>query len=158
MPPVVEESLRRHGLRTFEAMCYMFPMPELEKDQKDNPPEAAVEIRFFGNRSGLLRIAVGSGLYSAIASNMLGVNDPAPELKTDALGEIANIVCGNLLPELTGPCAGSRIDVPRAAPLAGYPHRLAERAACRVRLTLNQGWAEMILWLDEPESVPGEHA
>jgi hypothetical protein len=150
MKRTIEESLGRVGLRTFADMCFMYPMPELAKLQQGRPAEAAVEVRFSGASEGCLRVAVGGGLYDAVASHMMGAPDPAPEQKNDALGEVANIVCGNILPILDGGRSEPRLGSPCPVPLDGRSEGAVTPAAGPVRLNLDRGWAELTLYIDGP--------
>jgi len=90
------------AVNIFEVTCYMFPMEEWEfEDTQIQPiPEDGVSsvVGFNGAAKGDLIITPSSELYSAIASNMLGVVEPDESQKSGALCEIANIICGNTVP------------------------------------------------------------
>jgi hypothetical protein len=49
-------------------------------------------------------LTVDEAMMPALAANMLGVDEPPPPPadQRDALGELANVLCGNLLPEIAG--------------------------------------------------------
>jgi CheY-specific phosphatase CheX len=61
----------------------------------------AATVTFTGSHNGALCIEFPVRLLPVLAANVLGEED-APDEATqhDALGELANIVCGNVLPEL----------------------------------------------------------
>jgi CheY-specific phosphatase CheX len=53
-------------------------------------------------------------MLPTVAANMLGDDDaPAPAQQLDALGEIANVICGNLLPHIAAPHAVFQLDAPQ---------------------------------------------
>ncbi|MDP6634105.1 MAG: chemotaxis protein CheX [Phycisphaerae bacterium] len=91
---------------TLESLAMMFLVTE------DEAPAAAqadsdqiVSVPFDGPFSGRLTISVSESMLGELAANMLGLMD-AGETTTDqqhdALRELANVVCGNLLPKLAG--------------------------------------------------------
>jgi CheY-specific phosphatase CheX len=100
MKTQIETLLKEAAIRTFENICFMFVEPDLEDTQKNLALEAAAEVKFRGNYSGKLIIESRGGLSLAIAVNMLSNNHPGSQQKKDALGEIANIICGNVVPAL----------------------------------------------------------
>lgn len=85
-------------------------------------------------------------MLPVIAANMLGEEEPvAEELMADALGEIANVICGNALPAIAGKKEVFRLQPP--APLAGGAEITAP--AAKAALALDEGFAEVFLYLDE---------
>jgi CheY-specific phosphatase CheX len=88
---------------TFEELGFVFPEQIGEVDPEQAKPGARVAIRFSGPFSGSLVLTIEYDALSAIASNMLG-NDGLlePEIVQDVLGELANVICGNALPEIGG--------------------------------------------------------
>ena len=82
----------------------MFAMPE------EDPPPPIVDgrtalVRFEGPVSGAFKLTVNSEMLPLLAANMLGLADESastPEEQDDALKELANVLCGNLLPAIAG--------------------------------------------------------
>jgi CheY-specific phosphatase CheX len=88
---------------TFEELGFLLPTQEIDEQQLNAQFEAAVSVNFEGPFSGKLLVRVCGGLLPIIATNMLGEEDVPPKnLQYDALGEIANVICGNMLPEIAG--------------------------------------------------------
>lgn len=72
-------------------------------------------ITFEGDVSGALCITAPDVLCREIAANVLGVTDPddiTPETGEDALKELLNIICGELVAELYGTRAVFDLTVP----------------------------------------------
>jgi len=94
------------AVNTFEVTCYMFPLEEWELEDSPLSFVSEVSVRsvveFNGGAEGAMIIAPSRELYSAIAANMLGVEDPDEEQKSGALCEITNIICGNTVPLFSG--------------------------------------------------------
>jgi CheY-specific phosphatase CheX len=134
----------------------MYLAPELAAPQEAPPPDAGAVVRFTGPVSGCLTIAVHAGLGRAIAAQMLGGDDPGAEQQQDALGEIANVICGNMLPSLGNGSGHFKIGQPR--PLApGSPAQAAlGRPAVTAVINLEAGRADLALHLGD--AAPGEGA
>ncbi len=89
------------ALNTFEVTCFMFPMDEweIEEDELEYPNGSTRSIvEFEGAAQGAMLINPNDSLLTAIAANMLGIDEPSFEEKEGALCEIANIICGNTVP------------------------------------------------------------
>ncbi|NGP87418.1 chemotaxis protein CheX [Fodinibius halophilus] len=90
------------AVNTFEVTCYMFPLEEweMEDDPITEVPKDGIQsvVGFNGAAEGEMVITPTQELLTAIAANMLGEDSPSDEQKSGALGEIANIICGNLVP------------------------------------------------------------
>lgn len=79
----------------------MFPLDEWEiEDDELEHPDGSVRaiVKFDGAADGGMVINPSQSLLTAIAANMLGIDDPSHEEKEGALCEIANIICGNTVP------------------------------------------------------------
>jgi hypothetical protein len=136
---------------TFEELGFMFPVSDLDELQLYAPAEAAAQVDFAGPFSGSLVVRVCGGILPILTANMLGdVEQHSEQLQQDALGEIANIICGNLLPEIAGreevfhlsapsPCFGSQSEQGLAAQLP----------AAEARVGLEQGRADLFLYVNQ---------
>ena len=103
MSKKLETKLYKAATLTFEELGFLLPTPEIDEQQLNAQFEAAVSVNFEGPFSGKLLVRVCGGLLPIIATNMLGEEDvPSKNLQYDALGEIANVICGNMLPEIAG--------------------------------------------------------
>jgi len=103
MSKKLETELFKAATLTFEELGFLLPTPEIDEQQLNAQVEAAVSVDFEGPFSGKLLVRVCGGLLPMIAANMLGEeNAPSKSLQYDALGEIANVICGNMLPGIAG--------------------------------------------------------
>lgn len=133
--------------RAFEQLGFLMPAfdPPGESPGEspgDRAPTRGMMVRFTGPTAGALVVRGDDGLLETLAANMLGAEGPPPlELQLDALGEIANVICGNVLPEAEDPVAVFRLAPPVVAPPAGP----ADRVRGTVRLHLDAGVAEITL-------------
>lgn len=109
------------AMDAFEQLGFLLADPEA------GTPTGAVRgmrVRFTGPTRGALEVRGDETLLRVLAMSMLG-RDDAPELplQLDALGEIANVICGNVLPRAEDPVSDFRLSAPEpvgaAEPAAG---------------------------------------
>lgn len=138
----LDSLLCRTAKATFEELAFLVAGCAPLADTSFAPAADPVAVRFHGATAGRLELRVAQAVLPVIASNMLGNDEPpAADLQQDALGELANVICGNILPALAGPRAVYRLDPPTPHTATG-----GEPAAA-VRLELEDGWAEVRLVL-----------
>jgi CheY-specific phosphatase CheX len=136
----------------------MFLMPELEEQYRDARVAAAVCVRFQGPFTGKLVLKVSGDLLPTLAANILGEEEPpAKRLQHDALGEIANVICGNALPAIAGSKAIFQIDAPQLVENVDSPNGAGgantESSMTNVHLTLEQGRADLQLFIDGKAAI-----
>jgi CheY-specific phosphatase CheX len=132
--------------RTFEEMCFFFAVPLLTDEQRDARPEAAMSVRFEGPMTGRLVVRLCGGMLGRLAANMMGDAADDAAMQRDALGEVANVVCGNLLPIIGGP---SDVYVLDAAQPTVVLERSSVAPVATVQLGLeDSGRADLFLFLD----------
>lgn len=103
---------------------------------------AAVSVAFDGAHAGCLTLRVSDDVFRALAENMLGLEgDDAEPWRWDALGEMANVICGNALPFILGTQARLTLAAPArsAPPVSGF--------ASEVELEVETGRARVLLEL-----------
>jgi CheY-specific phosphatase CheX len=150
MKTKIENVLTEATIRTFEDICFMYLEPELKDSQKNLALEAAAEVKFRGDFAGKLVIESRGGLSSAIATNMLSNDNPNSQQKKDALGEIANIICGNIVPSLgrrKGP--GYKIESPISLNKDELLKEEKGKPLAEVSFNFNQGRADIKLFVDD---------
>jgi CheY-specific phosphatase CheX len=134
----------------------MLPSFDLNDAQKRARPDAAVEIAFRGVFSGRLVLTVSGPILAVVAGNMLGEDESAMprEAQLDALGELANVICGNVLPEIAGDRETFSLTPPVL--LTEIPGPLKARAGTvgEVLVGLDDGRAEVRLYLEG--EIPAE--
>lgn len=150
MKTKIENVLKEATIRTFEDICFMYLDPELAESQKNLEPEAAAEVTFHGDMTGKLIIESRGGLYSAMAINMLSHDHPSVQQKKDALGEIANIICGNIVPSLgRRKEKGYKIESPVYLDKTAWLKENQRKPLAEVILNFNQGRADIKIFVDD---------
>ena len=107
--------------KVLEEMAFLFAELDEPGDACEVPGDAvAVTIEFNGARTGKFELGVPIALGQEISANLLGTETGAVKdvaAAYDALGELANVTCGNLLREIAGDKPVFNLSTPRVAPL-----------------------------------------
>jgi len=115
MNAVWTSALSRAVGEVFENLCFMVPAP-----RSTLPPEpetlsrVVVAVDFRGDGHGVLHLIIPDSMIATVAGAMLGEDGPL-ELSEqyDAVCELSNIVCGNVLPLIAGERAVFDLSSPR---------------------------------------------
>jgi hypothetical protein len=150
--PTFSDTLWTVGEETFESLAFMLLMP----DDEDSPGESwahVCRVDFTGPFGGTVFVAISPGMLEPLAANMLGIEpgEDTPEgvKLEDAIKELLNVVCGNLLPAIAGSEEVFHIASPTLLDEPSVPQQvdgLEERG--RAEMTLDSGRALLVLFLD----------
>ena len=102
MPESLEAVLVGATQSALEKAAFMFAEPGAPESVADDGAAPVVAtVAFAGSHHGAFSLAFPARLLPVLAVNVLGDDEP-PDAATqrDALGELANIICGNVLPAL----------------------------------------------------------
>jgi hypothetical protein len=104
------EVMEMVALDVFEQLGFLLADPEPVRTGVSLP---GVRVAFEGPTRGAVVVRGDDVLLDALAMNMLGsFEEPEVELRQDALGEIANVICGNLVPRIHDAEADYRLHAP----------------------------------------------
>jgi CheY-specific phosphatase CheX len=121
----------------FENLCFMLPTPSNASVPPDSGCSSRVvlAVDFSGAGRGTLHLTLPDSMVLPVASSMLGEDGPL-ELSEqyDAVCELANIVCGNVLPLIAGERAVFDLASPRVIATMDADLGDAFDATARVRL------------------------
>jgi len=107
---------------TFEDLGFLLPDDTVSEEQAAAPLCASARIRFHGPTEGWLCIRLYGNFLPEVTANMLGEDEvPSMEDQADALGELSNVICGNLLPAVAGLEAVYNLDAPDVQVGGGVP-------------------------------------
>jgi CheY-specific phosphatase CheX len=97
----LQTDLFKAGLQVFEDLGFLLPSAELDADQAEAETQAAVTVAFSGPIEGMILLTLSGPILPVLTANMLGDESPTTEdQEIDALKEVCNVICGNLLPNL----------------------------------------------------------
>ena len=145
----LEKELYSSAITAFEELAFMFEMPELEDEDLELPFDGTGMVTFTGPINGRLYVSSYGGLMRSMAVNILGEDEPTKEQQKDVLGEMANVICGNVLPRIAGRGHIFRIGPPQFFSTRDESLNSAEENITRVRIPLNEGVAEVSLSIAE---------
>lgn len=153
MTQPITTKLLEAAASTFEQLGFLFADFELDPVQQEAQVSVVARVNFVGPFEGALELHLAGDLLRGLAANMLGEEGLTTErIMYDALGEVANVVCGNVLPTLAGPQAVFDLAAPVvAASRAGWP--AAGVPAAQGSLGLEEGRVDLILYASESEGA-----
>jgi hypothetical protein len=143
-----ELSLSEAAAATFEELAYAFAE---RTDVQDTPrgDDGIATVSFSGPVCGRIVVAMGGGALPSLAANMLGQEEaPTAVVQRDALGEVANVICGNVLPRVAGSTAVFSLGAPNAEPSWAAACARGGVPAARVAFALEGGRADIALFLE----------
>jgi hypothetical protein len=153
MSDQLSETLGAVAEETIMSLAFLFVMNEDEADQQQQGEPLVVCVDFSGPLNGALFVAVPEGMLPELTCNMLGFEEgaepPGMEVQTDALKELLNVVCGNLLPEIAGAEAVFKVHAPRLATENLIPETFQDLPPVgRSTLYTEYGKLDLCLFLD----------
>ncbi len=142
----VNQLLHDIAASTMEELCFMFEEPDMDEELFHLKNGKVSIIKFTGPFSGTMVLKASGDLLEAIGVNMLGEDELTEEQKRDALGEVSNVICGNVLPNISG----SKKDVfdlasPEVYNIDEMPEIGSEDQTTTVRIPMEDGFIEIQL-------------
>ncbi|MBN1942048.1 MAG: chemotaxis protein CheX [Phycisphaerae bacterium] len=141
--------------KTFGELAFLLVEPD-EIAQSKRPADPrwgyATRVEFTGPFNGEMHIKITEEMLLPLATNMLGIDEyeelPEGVKLEDALKELVNVTCGNLLPVLGGDQAVFHIDAPILSADATLPLPESLALTGQTLLHLDVGSAHISLFLD----------
>jgi CheY-specific phosphatase CheX len=149
MSKSLEEILLAAAEETFGSMAFMFPLED-DASAAGGSDRCVVSVAFHGRFSGRLELAVAPEMASAIACNMLGLEEGQanPSQQLDALKEMGNVICGNILPQVSTAADVFEVCEPQIACGKGSGTNSAPGMVAKALLCLDSGPVELRLFLE----------
>lgn len=146
MPSMLDSRLQQAAVTTFEQVVFLVPDTPPDDAQRACPVSVVASVAFGGPTAGLLELRACEGLLPDLGSRMLGQELDSEALQLDALGEIANIICGQMLPHLD-PWRAFEQRPPVVASCTDADSPAGGKPAARVELGLQSSRVDVLLWL-----------
>lgn len=148
MSNTMVRSLSQTTAATFEDLALLFPDAELTPEQDAVPLDVTVSVDFRGPLTGRLVLRASECVMPAIAANMLGEDESQQvPLQRDALGELANVICGNVLPAIGGAEAVFHLAAPRVHSVGETLSRDEDAPQAKVAFGVETGRVEAQLFV-----------
>ena len=157
MNSALEEKLAQTAAKTLEELTFCFATPERWEPPDFTGDEYVLGAQFAGYCGGYLVFICPAGSGREMTTNMLGLDEDdavTGEQVQDALKEVINIICGNILPTLAGVEAVFNIAQPKIMDVGQAPEFGRETPPVgRVRLDLEGESGYLFLFVDDPGSI-----
>lgn len=156
-----------HATQTFEGLLFqvaektfgelaflLVEQEEITQSRHRQPPRwgYAARVEFSGPFNGEMHLAITETMLRPLAANMLGIDEyenlPEGVKLEDALKELLNVTCGNLLPLLGGDQVVFHISAPYLLPPPLPPTPDALVPAGHVQMAMDVGTAYLALFID----------
>ncbi len=146
-----KETIYQVAEDVLEKLAFLFSFREEERGPMDYGSAVVASVSFTGQFKGRLLMAVSSEMLPELAANMLGIEEEtSPEEQRDALKELINVICGNLLPEIAGRKQLFNVNTPRILPSGEIEAIISDKnPAATAKLALEEGQCDLILYLDD---------
>lgn len=149
--------LRQVAEDTFAAMAFILPLDDQEQSSaEDGARRMVAQVAFSGPFDGRLVLSIDRRMLPAMAANMLGLPDADSTpvgTQVDALGELLNVICGSLLPQITGPQELFRVRAPQVIEDGNAETDGDTPPEAQVRLRLESGSADLTLFTNHPLAI-----
>jgi CheY-specific phosphatase CheX len=133
---------------TLKRLAFIFASPAESAPAVEESPSETVRVDFSGAFTGGLELSLSVPVLAELAANMLGADEGerlSADDQRDALKELVNVVCGNLLPALAGRAQEFNIGTPYPATAdepgwetpAAVSHLVLENGVCRLRMRMD---------------------
>jgi hypothetical protein len=142
---------------TLEKLAFLFATP-LEGPAAEDPQQlATVQVRFSGPLGGGMQLSLSRSVLAELTGNMLGADEGtvlSADDQHDALRELINVICGNLLP-LIDSGAEFTIQTPFIPAAGAKANGELAPVIAASRLAVDGGICLVALQLDGPVPVQG---
>ncbi len=149
-----DETLQAVAEETAMSLAFLFTAMDEQDVATHEGPTILGHVEFEGPVRGALFLRAPTGMLPELAANMLGMDEDRQEVPTwdqqlDALRELINVICGNLLPQIAGTEAVVRVSPPELEDSAEIPQTFRNRPlAGSAKLMLEAGLCELGLFLE----------
>jgi CheY-specific phosphatase CheX len=144
MPETLCAPLAAAAIETFESLAYAFAEQGSIGEIPSDGVDGVVGVTFSGPSRGGVVMQLSGGILGPLTASMLGVDEtPTLAQQADALGEVVNIICGNVLPRVAGSAAVFSLGVPTSYPTWDAALAAIGSHSTLVRLDLEGGRADI---------------
>ncbi|MGB5987411.1 MAG: chemotaxis protein CheX [Desulfobacterales bacterium] len=155
MDSALTEQLSQAMAKTLEDLTFLLAAPEAWEPAIFTGDELGVGVAFGGHFTGDLVWVCPASAAREMTANMLGLEDDEalaePQIN-DALKEVLNIICGNILPILAGSEAVFNLSAPQILdPGTDADFGRPAPPVAKIKLDLEGEPGYLFLFIDDPE-------
>ncbi len=145
----VSNALTQAAVLTFQKIGLLGLIREVVSLNALTTLTSGVAVKFHGDRDGTVMLNISPELLPVITENFMGDHEtPSEERQLHALGEVANTICGNMIPMIFGKSLAIRLDAPEY-----IAFRSIRKSAGDIRLEFDEGHADVSLYLNEAIAI-----
>ncbi len=150
MTDQIKETIYQVTEDVLERLAFMFSFREEERGDMNYSDAMIASVTFGGDFEGRLFLAVSPDILPELAGNMLGIDEETTQdQQQDALKELINVICGNLLPRLSGKRIIFNVNAPQIVSSDEIEAEKQERPPLAVtRLSIEEGACDLIFFTD----------
>jgi hypothetical protein len=119
-----------------EDLVFLFPSPmPAPAHEHGLGNRILVHMTYSGAHNGKLAMDYPDSFSTMVAANMLGLDEDDPDIvpkSEDAIRELLNVICGNLLPALYGSEAVFSLGIPEIIPSTDAPEDMFSETATTI--------------------------
>lgn len=142
----LKEELIEISVKIFTDLGFLMPVANENLYLFNTQSCSMVYVDFIGQHNGRLYVKATNSILPVLAKNILAEdNIPPTNLQFDALKEIANIICGNILPYLEGSNKIFRLLTPQIAETIDKKFKTKRYEKIEIDIVFEEG-ATQILW------------
>lgn len=154
MTQEISDLLMEVASQTLEQLAFIFSFPDdMNADAIWDEETTGCHVTYSGPSQGDLLLIISNAAMPELASNMLGMDEeeaPPVDQQKDALKEVLNVICGNLLPKIGGTEAVFDIQAPEileaeAAKTLTNDFMANPQGCASARLSLDDGECQLYL-------------
>lgn len=156
MKEAIKDTLYRVGVEVLEKIAFVFSFTEDERENMSAGNAVTARVTFSGLFTGSLVMRISDSILPELTGNMLGLDDSEEttrEQQHDAVKELINVICGNLLPAIAGKSMVFNVDTPIIVPEDETTDNTNQVSVARLSLE-EEGQCDLILYVDG--RIPGD--
>jgi hypothetical protein len=142
------DQLYQTASEAFERLATMTPLPLEEAVNANGAFWKAARVDFKGPLVGTFRMRFYGGLSHAVAQALLE-EPPSVQQEEDALKEMANVICGNLLPYIAGPKPLFKMNPPQIEQTPAKKSSSQEPLLAEACITFPEGHVTMEVFIEK---------
>lgn len=156
MKEQIKEILYRVAEDVLEKLAFIFSFPEEEREGIAYDAAVTAKVSFTGPFKGTLIMAVSTEALPEMTGNMLGIEDgeeTTTDQQYDAVKELINVICGNMLPAIAGKETLFNVDPPEIVQniddvFKDFSAENGPEPAAQARLDIDEGQCDLLLFIE----------
>jgi len=162
MKEVIKKILYRVTEDVLGKLAFMFTFSEDERELIESDSVLTASVSFEGLYKGTLVMTISDHVLPELTGNMLGIEEDetsTSEQQYDALKELLNVICGNLLPEIAGKEAIFKVGMPQIY-LKQAPSFSGLTSVSSAKLAIEDGECDIHLFIEgefAPDKIAESH-